>query len=902
MARADLAFFTFNRGIVSRLGAARADIKRLALGAKTMINWATRALGSMNIRPGLIYKASTRNNAAARHLEFVFSNSDKAIIELTTLIMRIRVNDDVVTRASVGTTITNGTFAANINNWTDLDDAGCVSQWVAPSYMELVGTGSAHAIRSQYVSIAGADRGVEHGLNITVVRGPVTVMIGATDGGDDILRRTDLDEGVHCLAFTPTVDFYVRVMASLQRKIWIDSITIAAAGAVEIATPWPAAALDYIRHAQSGDILFCACDGYRQQKIERRSTNGWSLVRYYTEDGPYCVDNLDPALTMTPSVTTGNGTLTAGTDYFRSTMVGAIFKVVHPAQLVTTTMNALAQATASIKVTGSDTARTVNWTLAGIAAGHGASLQFSTDNAVWYFFQGQYVADATSTFNDGRDGQTIYYRWIVGSYAGTPFTSTLNYAYGNQTGVARITGFTSRTVVDMEVLAAFGATTATGEWAEGQWSDLRGWPSAVDFQEGRLWWAGKDKINGSVSDGFYSFDDATVGDSGPLSRSIGSGPVDVINWMVGLQRLVLGAQGAEFSCRSTSLDEPLTPTNFNLKRSTGQGSSTRVVPIKIDGACIFVQRGGTRIYELAIDPSTYDYAATHLSAVIPEIGRPGISRAAVQRQPETRCHFVRTDGTAAVLTFDKAEQLVCWTEMETDGAFEDVVVLPGAEGEEEDAVYYTVRRTINGATVRYLERLATEVQCRPNDAGTLTTSYLGDALKVYSGAPATAITGLDHLEGEQVVVWADGADVGYDDSDALIYTVTGGQITLATAASNVMVGLPYNADWESSKLLQLAQAMGQPMTKYKEIYGLGLVLADTHARGLKFGRNFTDLDSMPSTEVGYDVDPDLIHTDYEGDGVIFPGDFSTDERLCLRAMAPRPCTVLAAIAGVKANQ
>lgn len=78
------------------------------------------------------------------------------------------------------------------------------------------------------------------------------------------------------------------------------------------------------------------------------------------------------------------------------------------------------------------------------------------------------------------------------------------------------------------------------------------------------------------------------------------------------------------------------------------------------------------------------------------------------------------------------------------------------------------------------------------------------------------------------------------------------------------------------------------------------MLADTHAKGLKFGRNFTDLDDMPSTEAGYELNPDTIHQDYDGEAIIFPGDFSTDERLCLRAMAPRPCTVLAAVCEVRA--
>jgi hypothetical protein len=54
----------------------------------------------------------------------------------------------------------------------------------------------------------------------------------------------------------------------------------------------------------------------------------------------------------------------------------------------------------------------------------------------------------------------------------------------------------------------------------------------------------------------------------------------------------------------------------------------------------------------------------------------------------------------------------------------------------------------------------------------------------YNGAPATSFSGLDHLEGEDVIVLADGYVVEG-------HTVSSGSITLATAASKVHVGLPY---------------------------------------------------------------------------------------------------------------
>jgi hypothetical protein len=187
-----------------------------------------------------------------------------------------------------------------------------------------------------------------------------------------------------------------------------------------------------------------------------------------------------------------------------------------------------------------------------------------------------YTTPGGGVFNDGLDNQIIYYRIgvKVGAYTSGTVIMTLNYTIGSLSGVARVTDFTSTTVVNAEVLIDFGGTTGTSAWAEGSWSDYRGWPSAVGFHEGRLWWAGKSGVWGSVSDAYTTFNPDTVGDSGPIIRTIASGPVDKINWIVSSQRLVIGAQAAEYVARSSSLDEPLTPTQFTVKVTSAQGSAS----------------------------------------------------------------------------------------------------------------------------------------------------------------------------------------------------------------------------------------------------------------------------------------------------------------------------------------
>src|SRR5260221_8754233 len=122
MAVQNAALFAFNRGLVSKLALARTDLKRTALSAEVMTNWMPRVLGSMMFRPGLGFLGDTKSDAKARFLEFIFSLTDKALVELTGLVMRVWVSDALITRVSVATAVTNGTFAANINNWTDDDE------------------------------------------------------------------------------------------------------------------------------------------------------------------------------------------------------------------------------------------------------------------------------------------------------------------------------------------------------------------------------------------------------------------------------------------------------------------------------------------------------------------------------------------------------------------------------------------------------------------------------------------------------------------------------------------------------------------------------------------------------------------------------------------------------------
>lgn len=878
MAKGDVELLAFNRGAVSPLALGRTDIKRVAMSAEEQTNFIPRVLGPMSLRPGFERKGNSYTDAKAYYLPFIFATDDTAAIELTNNNLRVRVADTLVTRPAVSTTITNGSFATDVTGWTDNDQVGATSAWLTGGYLSLLGTGTAAAIRDQMLTVAGGDQNVQHAINIVVTQGECILRVGSSAGAADYIAETTLRPGIHSLAFTPTgASVNIRLMARLSYATLVASCTMEAAGVMVIPTPWTEALLPKIRARQSGDVIFVACKGIKQKRIERRGANSWSVVDYVANLGPFRVGNATP-ITITPSALSGTITLTASEAVFKAENVGGLYAIDSTGQSVNKVISAADVYSDPIRVTGIAAGRTFGITVTGTWVGT-VTLQRSVGAVGAWVDVANYTTNQSTTLSDTLDNQIIYYRIGIkpGNYTSGTATVTLAYSAGTIRGIARITAFTSDVLVSAVVVKDFGALTATVDWLEGAWSDRRGYPSAVGIHEGRVWWAGTDKINGTVSDDFANFDDSVTGDSGPISRSIGAGPVDTINWLVESQQLLLGAQGAELICRSSSLGEPLTPTNFNMKEATSRGSLA-IDAVKVDTSAVFVDRSGSRIYELEYDSVGTSYTANDLTAINPEIGQPSIVRVAVQRRQDTRLHFVRSDGKVALLVFDKAEEVKAWVLIETDGLIEDAFVLPG---DEEDKVYYSIKRTINGSDVRFLELWAKQSECVGGQI-----NKQADAFYHYSGALTNTITGLSYLEGESVIVWGDGADLG-------TYVVTSGQIVLSYAVSTAIVGLPYTARFRGVK--------AQHLTKHKKIDKVGLVLIDTHYQGLRFGQSFDYLDDLPQVEIGTVTGSDVVWGDYEFDNMTLNGTFEPNARLCLEASAPRPCTVAAAILTVEVN-
>ena len=147
------SLLAFNRGLVSPLALARTDFARVEFSAELMNNWMPRKLGSMQLRTGWQYTGATKSNLRSVSIPFVAATDDTARIELTNMVMRVWVDDALVTRASVTAAVTNGTFTSDVASWSDEDGASATSAWKTGGYLSLIGSGTSAAKRRQEVTV-----------------------------------------------------------------------------------------------------------------------------------------------------------------------------------------------------------------------------------------------------------------------------------------------------------------------------------------------------------------------------------------------------------------------------------------------------------------------------------------------------------------------------------------------------------------------------------------------------------------------------------------------------------------------------------------------------------------------------------------------------------------------------
>ena len=411
-------------------------------------------------------------------------------------------------------------------------------------------------------------------------------------------------------------------------------------------------------------------------------------------------------------------------------------------------------------------------------------------------------------------------------------------------------------------------------------------PSCVSFFEQRLVFA---NTNNNPQSLWFSksgdYENFTTGTNAAdaMIYTIASNQVNAIQYLKAVRTLIVGTSGGEFTVSADGTDAAITPTNIAIKRQSSFGSST-VDAIPAGSAVLFLQKARRKIRELQYNFDSDGYTAPDLTILNEAITKSGINQMAFQQEPDSIIWCVRDDGVLVGLTYQRAENVTAWHRHIFGGVFgngnavcESAASVSGTLTE--DDFYVIVKRTINGATKRYVEVFAS-FDFDETDA---TSFRFLDSHLTYSGSATNTLTGLSHLEGQTVSILGDGS--AHPD-----VTVSSGSVTLNRSVTSACVGLSYDSILQTMRI-EGGAAEGTSQGKTKRISKVVLRLFETV--GVKVGPSLNDLELIPFRTTSSTMSAP-VETFLAGDKEIeFRDDYNSDGFIFVKQDQPLPCTVLA---------
>lgn len=449
--------------------------------------------------------------------------------------------------------------------------------------------------------------------------------------------------------------------------------------------------------------------------------------------------------------------------------------------------------------------------------------------------------------------------------------TTIKLSAAASTGFCVITSYTSATSVSATVqksvpTAACGITAGTS-WEESAWSPKNGWPRAVAGFQQRIFYGGTvrqpDTIWASEQGDIFElmerrfendpdFADPITNDR-PFSFTIASTEVNTVQWLAAGKSLLIGTNGREHV--ATGTNGALGPLDIAVSSESAYGSSY-TQPIRYDSALYYCQRSGQSIRELVFnnDENAYkgnnilqmaDHIVSKSAAKHATFSTPKINELQVQMTENPTIWAIDNNGGLVGGVIDRSNGVVAWTYHEIGGSLSGektkvtaIASVISQTGNSDD-LYMIVRRTVDGVTGNYLEKIGREWKLDTiyNSSTSLDDKmlYMDCAKLQILGSPGVSFNGFAHLPNTEVQVIADGVYIGTK-------TVSNtGVITLDSNATEVYAGLGYVS---RVKLLNLepGSQVGSSQGQFIKVHHLMLRFYRTLAA--RFGKSLSDLESV----------------------------------------------------------
>ena len=490
------------------------------------------------------------------------------------------------------------------------------------------------------------------------------------------------------------------------------------------------------------------------------------------------------------------------------------------------------------------------------------------------------VGDRNVQFAATEESNNVQFRINVTAYSSGTVNADLTATSSTQSGIVRINGITSNTEAEVTIISKVSQTIDTKRWAEGAWSGVRGYPSAVTFFEERVVYGFTDL---NQQDMWLSetgrFEDFESGIKDADSFTLTLPTANRGKWLGSLETLAAGTSGGVWRIKAP-LDESLTPKNWDMKKQTADGSADIQV-IEVGSVLLFVDFVGRKVRELTFREADQKYVSPDLTALAEHITTSGIVCFAHQKNPESILWCVLKNGNLISLSYEREQNVVAWARHPMDGLVQSVAIIPSSG---EDEVWISIVRAVDGDNKVYIEQFQSRfLDIRKEN------SFFVDSGIIYNGEPISIITGADHLEGKTVAILADGEVLARQ-------RVVEGEIILSTPARNIRYGLPYVSQATPMRM-DVNLRDGTTHGSIKKISEIVFSFHDT--LNAKYGSSITELFDIDWDNVRW-KNTSEIEGLFTGDvTVAFDGGFDIDDTLIISQSDPLPCTVRAIIPRVE---
>lgn len=271
-------------------------------------------------------------------------------------------------------------------------------------------------------------------------------------------------------------------------------------------------------------------------------------------------------------------------------------------------------------------------------------------------------------------------------------------------GYVRITTVTAPDLIEGEVVDPVTSRELTLAWTleSDSWTSDNGYPRSIALHQQRLCFASTEMFPQTVwMSSVGLFDSQAIGSesSDAISIDLSTAEVNQAQWMASLDELAMGTVGAELVISSGTNNIVLTPSTV-AQKTQGYSGSILQIPVLLEGEVLYIQRSRRKLNSFRYNVNANQMVSETLSFLAEHLTEGLLKEVIVARDPSPVIYAVLQDGTMAVCSYVRSENVIAWSLFSTEGSYESVQSVSNGS---RDEVWVVVNRTINGVTKRYVE-------------------------------------------------------------------------------------------------------------------------------------------------------------------------------------------------------